>query len=130
MSHCQDHSLFRLLLRYHSGLCLSCHFKVFAEFLVRSDLAKCIMPPLAKHPLGWHYIYLRLIVGYLRLVVALMQWRSTKKKVDEGIAFQSITVPSRDKGRNIEVHLHRPEGYDSTKPTPVLVNWHGSVILV
>jgi len=87
------------------------------------------MPSLAKHPLGWHYIYLRLIVGFLRLLTALAQRRSTKQ-LDEGIAFQSITVPSRDKERNIKVHLHRPEGYDSTKPTPVLVNWHGSSFII
>jgi len=87
------------------------------------------MPSLAKHLFGWHYMYLRLMVGFLRLLTALVQLRSTEKQLNEGITFQSITVPSRDKGRNIKVHLYRPEGYDSTKPTPVLVNWHGSVIL-
>jgi len=66
----------------------------------------------------------------MRFLTALEQRRNITKQVHEDITFQSITVPSRDKGRNIKVHLHRPEGYDSTKPTPVLVNWHGSSFII
>ena len=90
------------------------------------------MPSLARHPFGLHYIYLRLFVGLIRSLSTLVQWFSRKQQVHDGVdgvKFRSITVPSRDKGRNIKVHLYQPEHYTSTKPTPVLINWHGSVRL-
>ena len=80
--------------------------------------------PLARHAFGWRYIYLRLYAGLLRLI-AILWFGLLKQKIHQGVIFKSITVPSRDKGRNIKVHLYQPAGYDNTKPTPVLVNWHG-----
>jgi dipeptidyl aminopeptidase/acylaminoacyl peptidase len=88
------------------------------------------MPSLARHTFGWYYIYLRLAAGLLRSLAHLTRsWLLGKPRVHEGVLFRSITVPSRDKGRNIKVHLYQPAGYDSTKPVPVLVNLHGSVKL-
>jgi enterochelin esterase-like enzyme len=86
------------------------------------------MPPLPKHPLGWNYIYLRLLAFLIRSSSATAQLiASVKHKIPEGVILKHITIPSRDKGRDIKVHVYEPVGYDSTKPTPVLVNWHGSV---
>jgi acetyl esterase/lipase len=87
--------------------------------------------PLARHPFGWRYIYLRLLAGLIRAFTIPAQWLSIRKhKIHQGVVFKSTTIPSRDKGRNIKVHLYQPAGYDSTKPTPVLVNWHGSGFII
>jgi len=85
------------------------------------------MPSLSKHPFGLQYIYLRLAAGLLRSLANLAFWLLVKPGVHEGAAFKCITIPSRDKGRNIIVHLYHPVDCDSTKPIPVLVNLHGSV---
>lgn len=92
------------------------------------------MSSLARHPFGWHYIYLRLFAILLRSLTTLSRWmnigsQKSNNKIPEGVTVKKITVPSRDKGRNISVHLYQPPGYDGTKPTPVLVNLHGSVKL-
>ena len=84
-----------------------------------------IMPSLAQHPFGWHYIFIRLMTAFMRLAVKPMQRRLGL--LHEGVIFKIITVPSRDTGRDIKVHLYQLADRDSTKPTPVLVNWHGSV---
>ena len=87
------------------------------------------MPSLPKHSFGWHYIYLCLFAGLIRSIAMLAQWLSIREyKIHEGVVVKRIAVPSRDKGRNIKVHLYQPAGYDSTKPTPALINFHGSVI--
>ena len=85
------------------------------------------MPSLAKHPFDWHYIHLWLMTGLMRLFAIPQQWRSRSRRLHEGVLFKIITVPSRDTGRDIQVHLYQPANRDNTKPTPVLVNWHGSV---
>jgi hypothetical protein len=96
---------------------------------LESDCLLTTMPSLPKHSFGWHYIYLRLFVGLIRSIAMPAQWlRIRKYKIHEGVVVKKIAVPSRDKGRNIKVHLYQPAGYDSTKPTPALINFHGSVI--
>jgi hypothetical protein len=87
-----------------------------------------IMPSLAQHPFGWHYIFIRLMTGLIRLAVKPMQRRARRLGlIHEGVTFTIMTVPSRDTGRDIKVHLYQSAGRVSTKPAPVLVNWHGSV---
>jgi len=84
---------------------------------------------LARHPFGLHYIYLRLSVGFLRSIVTLTRWLAQGRsyhKLPDGVTCKHITVPSRDNGRHIKVHLYQSPGYDNTKSTPVLVNFHGS----
>ena len=80
--------------------------------------------PLARHPFGWRYFYLRLYAALFRSIATPMLWL-LRKRIHQGVVCNDITVPSRDKGRSIKVHLYQPAGYDGTKPTPVLVNWHG-----
>ncbi|KIM86164.1 hypothetical protein PILCRDRAFT_5214, partial [Piloderma croceum F 1598] len=87
------------------------------------------MPSLAKHPFGWHYIYLRLMTGLMRLLVIPQKWLF-RKTLHEGVLFKIIAVPSRDTGRDIKVHLYQPANRDSTKPAPVFVNWHGSGFII
>jgi len=85
------------------------------------------MHSLAKHPF-WRYIFLRIMAGLIRLVMIPERWRP--RRLHEGVIFKIITVPSRDTGRDIKVHLYQPADRDSTKPAPVLVNWHGSGFII
>src|SRR5882762_10412587 len=52
------------------------------------------MPSLAKHPFGWHYIHLWLMTGLMRLFAIPQQWRSRSRRLDEGVLFKIIVVPS------------------------------------
>jgi acetyl esterase/lipase len=84
-----------------------------------------------SHSFGWYYIYLRLFAGLIRSIAMPSQWLGMRKyKIPEGVVVKRIAVPSRDKGRNIEVHLYQPAGHDSTKPTPALINFHGSGFVI
>jgi poly(3-hydroxybutyrate) depolymerase len=88
-----------------------------------------VLTTMPSHSFGWYYIYLRLFAGLIRSIAMPSQWLGMRKyKIPEGVVVKRIAVPSRDKGRNIEVHLYQPAGHDSTKPTPALINFHGSVI--
>jgi acetyl esterase/lipase len=82
--------------------------------------------PLPKHPFGLRYIYLLLLVGFFRTIVVFARWLLSKHVIHDGVTVKYITVPSRDKGRHIKVHMYQPFKYDSTKPAPVLINFHGS----
>jgi hypothetical protein len=77
-------------------------------------------------PFRWHHV---LIVSLIRLFTIPGLWLSKKNRIRDGVELQSITVPSRDKGRIIKVDLYLPEGYDSRHPTPALIHWHGLVLL-
>ena len=86
------------------------------------------MSPLPKHPFSWRYIFLRICAVLLRSIATPTQrLRAQKLKIHQGVIFKNITVPSRDKGRHIQVHIYQPASYDPTKPTPVLIHWHGLV---
>lgn len=88
------------------------------------------MPSLAKHSWSFSYIYLRLSAGLLRCISAPAEWVVKRRQIlAEGVMYKRIQVPSRDEGRIIKVDLYQPPGYDSTKPTPVLVNMHGYVMI-
>ncbi|KAI1325201.1 Alpha/Beta hydrolase protein [Xylariaceae sp. FL0255] len=42
------------------------------------------------------------------------------------ITHRKIQIPSRDPNRSIAAWIWYPKDYDTTKKTPVLLNWHGS----
>lgn len=88
------------------------------------------MPSFAKHCWSFYYIYLRLLTGLLRCIAAPGRWADKRRQMlAEGAVYKRIQVPSRDAGRSIKVDLYQPPDYDSTKPTPVLVNMHGYVMI-
>lgn len=87
------------------------------------------MTSLAKHAWSWQYLHLKLFVTLLRTIATPMHWLGKRMhKLLDGAVCRHISVPSRDDGRSIRVELYEATGYDSTKPTPVLVNMHGFVL--
>ncbi|KZP25991.1 alpha/beta-hydrolase [Athelia psychrophila] len=86
------------------------------------------MPSLAKHGWNLHYLRLQLIATLLRTILGPIQWLSRLRyqRITPGAAHKRITIPSRDQGRSIIVDTYQSEGHDTTKPSPVLVNMHGS----
>jgi len=105
--------------------------------MANTTISPCLLAImlLAKYLLGWRYtryIFLQLYAGlFLRWSMTFTRWLSTQnRQIHQGVVRKSIAIPSRDKGRNIIVHLYQPAGYESIKPRPVLVNWHGSGFVV
>ncbi|KZP26903.1 alpha/beta-hydrolase [Athelia psychrophila] len=85
------------------------------------------MSSLAKHAWGLQYLHMKLFAILMRSITMPFQWLGNRMhNLLDGAVCRRIFVPSRDDGRFIEVKLHEATGYDSTKPTPVLVNIHGS----
>lgn len=86
------------------------------------------MAPLARHPFGLRYIKLCLFVFLIRVLNRLSQpltIGSRKQKNAQGVVRKRINIPSRDKGRSIDVEVYLPPGYDGSKLSPALVNLHG-----
>lgn len=100
---------------------------VLDQFIRRHPLTPMMSTALPQHPWSVRYVYLRFLFFFFRTlgraqILVRGHWRA---KLDDGVSVKQSTIPSRDKGRNIEVELYTPSGYDSTKPTPVVVNFHG-----
>ncbi|KAI0381094.1 Alpha/Beta hydrolase protein [Hypomontagnella monticulosa] len=83
----------------------------------------------------FQYIRLKLLVVLLRAFVAVT--RIGKRQRDRDLALpdvpvEHVSIPSRDPGRGIAAHLYLPPGYSSSssKPLPILVNWHGSGFII
>ncbi|PYH47824.1 putative esterase/lipase [Aspergillus saccharolyticus JOP 1030-1] len=64
------------------------------------------------------YLYYKLLAVFLR--------RITVRKTPEASPDEVLQIDSRDGGRTIKVHLYRNASASTSKPTPVLVNFHGS----
>lgn len=62
---------------------------------------------------------------FLRFAGASALGRDRRLAATINVRRERITIPSRDKGRNIEVEVYSPPNLAHTK-SPVLVNWHGS----
>ncbi|KAN0063063.1 hypothetical protein ACQY0O_004226 [Thecaphora frezii] len=83
------------------------------------------------HP--WTFATLKLVVHAFLFRLLILPKRIEyyrKRRAAPGVDFNTIRVPSRQKGRTITVDLYRPAGSDETKPLPVHINWHGSGFLL
>ncbi|KAI2622714.1 Alpha/Beta hydrolase protein [Hypomontagnella submonticulosa] len=81
------------------------------------------------------YLRLKLIVVLLRAFVAVSTIRKRQRDRDQAlpdVPVERISIPSRDPARNIVAYLYLPPGYSSSssKPLPILVNWHGSGFII
>ncbi|KAF7974013.1 hypothetical protein HWV62_13519 [Athelia sp. TMB] len=86
---------------------------------------------LAKHSWGWQYIHLRLFAMLFRSTAAPAQWfKSMQRTLMSGVVCAGIYAPSWDANRAIIVQPYESTGRDNTKPTPVVVNMHGSGFVV
>ncbi|KAF7976669.1 hypothetical protein HWV62_6015 [Athelia sp. TMB] len=83
--------------------------------------------PLSKHSWSLQYIRLQLTVFLLRGISWLVLGATrAKPRLVEGVVRKRISIPSREEGRNIIVDTYQSEEHGNIKPTPVLVNMHGS----
>lgn len=98
--------------------------------------------PLPKHALTLQYIKNRVIAALVRIPLLVLLTFSYYIKDNtlvlrffHGVTRHRIRVPSRERGRFIDVDIYTPAGGleatgsapGSKKPTgPVHVNWHGS----
>lgn len=84
------------------------------------------------------YIKYRFLVALFRSIVRPAQWLEwQKQKLHDGVRHTDFSIPSRDPQRHIKIHLYEPEPDREgtvteivTKPTPVLINLHGSAHLL
>ncbi|KAF7967806.1 hypothetical protein HWV62_15070 [Athelia sp. TMB] len=91
------------------------------------------MSVLAQHPWSWQYIRLKLSATLFRTVGAIQVFLGAKLGPTiplKGVVVNHTSFPSRDKGRDIIVHIYTPEGFDTSQPRPVLINMHGSGFIV
>jgi acetyl esterase/lipase len=69
------------------------------------------------------YARLKVLISALRLSMKIITWNSPPPHPDDSYSFKS-----RDGKRDIKVHIYRPK--TTTKPSPVMLNWHGSGFVV
>lgn len=78
----------------------------------------------------FQYLRLKIIVVLLQawlMVSSKKQQQRDRDLVPQEVPVEQVKIPSRNRGRHILAHLYLPPGhYSSSKPLPILVNWHGS----
>lgn len=84
-----------------------------------------------QHPLTFQYVLLKSIAVFLRGLIGPGIWLAVnyvKPHGVPGVTMRHAKVPSRERGRTIDVHIYEKEG--GTGKKPVLINWHGSGFVV
>ncbi|KAL1881070.1 hypothetical protein Plec18167_003612 [Paecilomyces lecythidis] len=67
------------------------------------------------------YFWLKCLATALRTLVRFLQRGRPRPNPDD-----VLHLPSRDTGRLIKAHLYHPRAESRTKPSPILLNFHGS----
>ncbi|ORY07550.1 Alpha/Beta hydrolase protein [Clohesyomyces aquaticus] len=80
---------------------------------------------------------LKLMITLLRFLIGLRVYLPMERRDKEltattcpGVKPQTLKIPSREPGRFIDAVIYFPPNYSINKPTPVLLNWHGSGFVV
>ncbi|KAL8292389.1 hypothetical protein RQP46_001001 [Phenoliferia psychrophenolica] len=85
------------------------------------------------HPLSLEYLWLKLVALLLRATVA-WTYRSEipnqRALIPAGVSVSRVNVPSRDKGRSIDVDVYSRETMGASGPRAVHLNFHGSGFVV
>lgn len=85
------------------------------------------MTPLQRHPWGFNYLRLRIFAAIFRALIFPGAWLTKRRQcMVENSFYKRATVPSRDTARSITVDLYQSPSYDITKPSPAMINMHGS----
>ena len=73
-----------------------------------------------------------LLLSYMRLKIEAILLRTIVRFRGKYTFNPDIIswIPSRDPQRKIKVHVYRPAVYDAEKPSPVLINFHGSGFVI
>lgn len=83
---------------------------------------------MAGHNWG-QYIRLKLIVTIIRTLNYLGTLRTLGAPSSTCVR-KFIRIPSRDDNRTIDAWLYYPENHDAGAPSPLVVNWHGSGMMI
>lgn len=75
------------------------------------------------------YIRLKVLVTLIRFV-NFIGTRKTIGAPSPSCTRKLIRIPSRDEARMIDAWIYYPDKHDATKPSPVVVNWHGSGMMI
>jgi acetyl esterase/lipase len=81
----------------------------------------------------FQYLRLKLIAVLMRMAARLRTALTPKPVLPEGVERELIRMPSRDKSRFIDAWVYRPSTSSTsttTQPSPVLLNWHGSAMVM
>jgi acetyl esterase/lipase len=81
----------------------------------------------------FQYLRLKLIAVLMRMASSLRTALSPKPVLPEDVERELVRMPSRDKNRFIDAWVYRPSGSSTsatTQPSPVLLNWHGSGMIM
>lgn len=88
--------------------------------------------PLKLHPWSLGYVRLRLSAAVIRTVLGSAMFLAEKifQGVPKDVEVTKTTLPSREEGRSINVHIYAPKDLDTSKPAAVHLNWHGSGFMI
>lgn len=75
------------------------------------------------------YLRLKLLVTIIRCLNYLGTLKAPQLPSASCVR-KAIKIPSREQGRSIDAWLYYPDNYDGSTPSPLVVNWHGSGMMI